>query len=75
MQRSTLVGLYFGGSEEQQDAAWGALRALGLYNRPNKLATLNELVHQLLAGEHTVKVPLPCPSYHLNHWRVGWTRT
>ena len=53
------MGLYFSGSEEQQDAAWSALLALGAFNRPNKLAALNELVQPLLAGTHTVKVRHP----------------
>ena len=51
--------MYFSGSEEQQDAAWSALLALGAFNRPNKLAALNELVQPLLAGTHTVKVRHP----------------
>jgi len=51
---STLVKLQFEGDGEQSDAAFDALAALGTFNRPNKLAALQELVRRLINGQAKV---------------------
>lgn len=46
--------LQFEGDREQSDAAFDALAALGTFNRPNKLAALQELVRRLINGQAKV---------------------
>lgn len=66
---STLVKLQFEGGSEASDAAFGALAALGTFNRPNKLVALQELVRRLIDGE--AKVLLMIPSVPNNN---NWTQ-
>ncbi len=55
--------LQFEGSDEQQDAAFAALAALGAYNRGSKLSQLHELVRRLIDGQAKVCAFLEYPSH------------